>query len=126
MPLKKYLLILSCGTISLIAVFYGVSPAWFFASFLSGSMPPSLDQAHILRAVMGLYLALGGFWLFAAFSDRYRDAGVLVLCLFCGGLVSGRILSLIVDGMPSPILMLYVVMECALIPVCLWLLMRKD
>lgn len=47
----------------------------------------SLDIAHILRAVMGLYLALGAFWLFAAFSDKYRNFAVLSVLLFAGGLV---------------------------------------
>src|SRR5210317_1049100 len=98
MALKKGLLILSFFIISVIALLYGVSPGWFFGTFLEGSLPPNVDQSHILRAVMMLYIALGLFWLWSAFSDKYRDAGVLVLCIFCGGLVAGRILSVVVDG----------------------------
>ena len=89
------------------------------------SQEPSLDQSHILRAVMMLYIALGLFWLYSAFSDRYRDAGVIVLAVFCGGLVAGRILSVIVDGIPSPLLILYIFMELSIVPVCIWL-MRRD
>ena len=69
---------------------------------------------------------LGLFWLFSAFSDKYRDAGILVLAIFCGGLVAGRILSIVIDGVPSPVLVLYIFMELSLIPVCIWLLRRKD
>lgn len=125
MCLKKKLLILSFFTICTIALLYGISPPWFFDTFLTNSEVPSIDQSHILRAVMMLYITLGGFWLFSAFSDKYRDAGILVLCLFCCGLASGRLLSILVDGMPSPILIVYIVMEFSLVPICIWLLLSK-
>ena len=124
MNLKKALLIASSGTIAVIALLYGVSPHWFYATFLSGSDAPSIDQAHILRAVMMLYMSLGAFWLYCAFSEKFRDVGIIVLAIFCGGLVSGRIMSVLIDGIPSPILLIYIGMEFALIPVCIWLLKR--
>lgn len=119
--LKAGLLVFSFFTITVIGLLYGVSPAWFSATFLSESSPPSTDQAHILRAVMTLYLALGGFWLWSAFSEEFRDAGVLVLCIFCAGLVAGRILSVAVDGRPSTLLLVYIAMELAIVPICIWL-----
>ena len=125
MQLKKVLLVLSFVTVCVIALLYGISPQWFFDTFLVTSQKPSIDQSHILRAVMMLYVALGFFWLYCAFSDRYRDAGIIVIAVFCGGLVAGRILSVIVDGIPSPILILYIFMELSLVPVCIWL-MRRD
>ena len=125
MQLKKVLLVLSFVTICIIALLYGISPQWFFDTFLVTSQDLSIDQSHILRAVMMLYIALGLFWLYCAFSDRYRDAGIIVLTVFCGGLVAGRVLSVIVDGIPSPILILYIFMELSLVPVCIWL-MRRD
>ena len=111
MNLKKRLLIFSFFTICIIALLYGVSPRWFFDTFLVDSQTPSIDQSHILRAVMMLYIALGLFWLYSAFSDIYRDAGIVVLCVFCGGLVTGRIMSVVIDGIPSPLLILYIVMD---------------
>jgi len=75
--------------------------------------------------VVMLYISLGSFWLYAAFSDKYRDSGILILALFCGGLVSGRVLSVLIDGLPSPILLVYIFMELSLIPVCIWLLRRQ-
>jgi len=124
MQLKKGLLVFSFMTISVIGLLYGVSPGWFYESFLVNSPAPGIDQSHIMRAVMMLYLGLGLFWLYSAFSDKYRDAGIVVLGVFCAGLVSGRILSVVVDGTPSPILILYIVMELGLVPVCIWLLKR--
>lgn len=125
MQLKKVLLVLSFVTICVIALLYGISPKWFFNTFLVTSQEPGIDQSHILRAVMMLYLAFGLFWLYCAFSDKYRDAGIIVLTIFCGGLVTGRVLSVIVDGVPSPILILYIFMELSLVPLCIWL-MRRD
>jgi hypothetical protein len=125
MQLKKVLLVLSFVTICIIALLYGISPQWFFDTFLLTSQDPSIDQSHILRAVMMLYIALGFFWLYCAFSGKYRDSGIIVLAVFCGGLVAGRILSVIVDGIPSPLLILYIFMELSLVPVCFWL-MRRD
>lgn len=124
MQLKKGLLVMAFVTICAIALLYGISPQWFFETFLTDSQNPSIDQSHILRAVMMLYIALGLFWLYSAFSDKYRDAGLIVLAVFCGGLVTGRILSVIVDGTPSPLLSVYIFMELSLVPVCIWLLRR--
>ena len=125
MQLKKVLLVLSFVTICIIALLYGISPQWFFDTILVTSQDLSIDQSHILRAVMMLYIALGLFWLYCAFSDKYRDSGIIVLAVFCGGLVAGRILSVIVDGIPSPLLILYIFMELSLVPACFWL-MRRD
>ena len=124
MQLKKVLLVFAFVTVCTIALLYGISPQWFFETFLVDSQNPSIDQSHILRAVMMLYIALGLFWLYSAFSDKYRDAGLVVLAVFCGGLVTGRILSVIVDGTPSPLLSVYIFMELSLVPVCIWLLRR--
>jgi hypothetical protein len=126
MNLKKVLLVFSFFTICIIALLYGVSPSWFFSTFLVDSQAPSIDQSHILRAVMMLYISLGIFWLYSAFSEKYRDSGIIVLCIFCGGLVTGRILSVIIDGTPSSLLVLYIFMELSLVPVCIWLLKRDN
>jgi len=119
MLIKKYFLIFAFSAVAIIALLYGVSPQWFMQTALNVSQP-SLDIAHILRAVMGLYLSLGLFWLYAAFNDTYRNFAVLSTILFAGGLVSGRIISLFADGLPSGILILYVVLEFILVPLAFW------
>ena len=45
-----------------------------------------------------------------------RNPALLTTILFAGGLVCGRILSLFTDGIPSPLLLIYLVLELALIP----------
>lgn len=125
MMIKKYYLIFAFSVVAIIALLYGISPQWFAQTFLDVSTL-SLDIAHILRAVMCLYLALGLFWLSAAFSDKYRNTAVLTTIFFAGGLVTGRIISFFADGQPSGILILYVAMEFVLIPVAYWVFKLPD
>ncbi|PPD43207.1 MAG: hypothetical protein CTY15_10610 [Methylocystis sp.] len=125
MQIKKYFLIFAFCAVSVIALLYGVSPRWFAATFLD-VQELDLDLAHILRAVMGLYLALGCFWLYAAFDPRYTNTAVLTTAVFSGGLVAGRIVSLFADGKPAPLLLLYVAMELSLVPLAIWVWRRPD
>jgi hypothetical protein len=86
----------------------------------------NLNEAHILRAVMGLYIGLGLFWLFAAFSSKHRNTAVLTTLVFTAGLASGRIVSLFADGQPSPLLVFYTIIELALAPVAYWVYRRPE
>jgi len=94
MQIKRIYLIFAFVAVAVIASLYGIAPAWFARTFLD---VPNLGMgfSHILRAIMGLYLALGLFWLFAAFDERYRNVAVLTRVIFCAGLVSGRLISLV-------------------------------
>ena len=125
MNIKKNFLIAAFGMVVIIALLYGVNPSWFARTFLD---IPELGRnfAHILRAVMGLYIALGLFWLYAAFHAPYRNVAVLTMAIFAGGLVAGRILSLALDGPPAPLLIFYIVAELALAPLAWWVFTRAD
>jgi hypothetical protein len=125
MQIKKLYLIVAFATVAVIALLYGVAPAWFAQSFL-GVANLDIGFTHILRAVMGLYIALGLFWLYAAFDTRYRNVAVLTTVIFCVGLVSGRLISLVADGRPPPLLLLYAAMELALAPIGLWVWKQPD
>jgi hypothetical protein len=119
MKIKKYFLMIAFVAVSIISLLYGISPKWFAQTFLD--VPEmSVDFAHILRAVTCLYLALGLFWLFSAFTDKYRNAAVLTTVIFAGGLVTGRLISVFADGKPSPILLVYIALELVLVPIGLW------
>ncbi len=119
MKIKKYYLIFACVSVSIIGLLYGVCPKWFARTFLEiNDLNP--DIAHILRAVMCLYIALGLFWLYSAFNDDYRSVALITVFVFAGGLVIGRIISFFIEGLPAPILSLYIVMEFTLVPVTYW------
>jgi hypothetical protein len=123
--IKKYFLIFASISVSIIAFLYGLFPGWFSQTFLN-SPPLPLDFAHILRALMGLYLGTTLFWLFSAFSDKYRNTAVLTTIIFSGGLLTGRILSLIMDGKPSVILLVYTILELTLVPIAIWVFRLPD
>ena len=125
MRIKQLFLVLSFLAVWIIALLYGISPTLFAQTFLKVPQLP-VDFAHILRAVMTLYMALGLFWLFAAFNQKYRNSAVLTTVIFAGGLVIGRILSLLVDGRPSTILLFYTALELALVPIALWVFRLRD
>lgn len=125
MKIKKYFLILAFVAVSVHALLYGISPRWFARTFLSTPAVP-LDFAHILRAVMCLYLAFGLFWLFSAFSDKYRNSAVLTIILFAGGLATGRCISFFTDGRPSPLLLLYAAIELISVPIAYWIFKLPD
>ena len=125
MKIKKYYLIFAFVSVSIIGLLYGVCPKWFARTFLEiNDLNP--DIAHIFRAVMCLYLALGLFWLYSAFNDDYRNVALITVLIFAGGLVIGRIISFFIEGKPAPILTLYIVMEFTLVPVTFWIYKLKD
>ena len=125
MKIKQAFLVSAFGIVSIIALLYGVSPLWFARTFLDITL---LDRniAHILRAVMGLYLALGLFWLYAAFTEKYRNVAVLTTMIFSGGLVIGRIISLFNEGQPAPLLTFYIFAEFALTPLAYWVFTLEE
>jgi hypothetical protein len=79
--MKKVFLIFAFVAVTIFGLFYGISPTWYVATFL-GITDLNPNVAHILRAIAGLYLALAAFWLYAAFNEKYRDAGILTAILF--------------------------------------------
>jgi hypothetical protein len=123
--LKKGFLILAFAMVSIIALLYGVSPSWFARTFL-GVNDLSVNCAHILRAVMCLYLALGCFWLFSAFSATHKETAILTTIVFASGLVVGRLLSFMIDGEPAPLLIFYAALEFTIIPVAWWIYARAE
>ena len=117
--LKRNFLIFAFVAVAPIALGYGVSPDWFASTFL-GIDELDTSIAHILRAIMGLYLAHGLFWLYAAFNRAYRKAALLTVVVFTGGLAIGRIISYFADGRPQPLLILYIGLELVLVPIAYW------
>jgi uncharacterized protein YacL len=125
MKVKKYYLIFTFICVSIIGMLYGVCPKWFARTFL-GISELNSDIAHILRAIMCLYISLGVFWLYSAFHDDYKNVALLTVIIFAGGLVIGRIISFFIEGQPAPILTLYIVMEFTLVPITIWVYKLND
>ena len=103
---------------SLITVFvalgYGAAPQFLLPMVMDfGSVTTNIptDIAHVFRAIMGLYLMLAAFWLWASFKPGLYRLAITIQVLFMGGLASGRLLSIALDGMPSALLTFYTLSE---------------
>ena len=93
-----------------IALNYGLFPARSLPLFLT--IPDlSTDQTHIYRGVMCLYLGVGLFWAVSAFKPQWQRVSVITAIGFAWSIAIGRVISLIVDGWPSPLLLFYLGIE---------------
>jgi hypothetical protein len=59
----------------------------------------------------GMHLFLGLFFLYGALASRFRDAALLVVAVFTGGLVLGRLASLMLDGTPNEAIWALLILE---------------
>ena len=64
----------------------------------------------MLRAIMDHYLGMTTFCIIAAFTPAWRHVAVIWAVFFMYSIALGRILSLIVDGVPR-LLLLYLAVE---------------
>jgi len=119
-----FLLVTGIGLIP-IALSYGLLPQKSL-SYLFDVSISNINGSHIFRAVMGLYLALLSFWIAGAFRVELRQAALYSLTVFMFGLAAGRVLSLIVDGVPSLLLIAYLVLEVSCGTLGLILLKKSD
>ncbi len=87
-----------------VALTYGVDPAATLPKFMNITVE-STDQTHIFRALSCLYLGMVTFCIIAAFTPGWRRVAVIWAVFFALSLAIGRIISIIVDGMPSGILL---------------------
>ena len=103
---NRLLLMLAALGLVPIALSYGVVPSTS-VTYLLGFPVEGTNQSHVFRAIMGLYLANATFWLIAAMTPVLQRAALWVLFLFMAGLAAGRILSILLDGMPGTVLVFY-------------------
>lgn len=106
---KLYLGLAASG-LALVALSYGLVPAGFLPLFVDMQIT-TIDTKHILRGVMGLYLGLASFWGIGIYSPQFSKAAVISVVCFMVGLAFGRMVSLLADGAPSPLLLVYLALE---------------
>ena len=123
MNLTKAFLLFAAFGLTPIALGYGAMPGtslhWLFG-FDAGSV----NASHIFRALMGLYLALALFWVAGALNRGLQFAALWSLAVFMSGLAAGRVLSLALDGLPHPLLVIYLVLEVIMGVIALILIRR--
>jgi hypothetical protein len=111
--MARFYLLFSAVGLLLIALSYGIVPKTVLPKVLDITVDGT-DLTHILRAVMGLYLGMIVLWVLGAFRVSLTRAAVIAEVAFMFGLAFGRVLSIIVDGVPSALLVVYTVLEVAM------------
>ncbi len=109
---RLYLLVSAAG-LTAVALSYGVAPATVLPKLLDITVE-GIDLTHVFRAIMGLYLGMIVLWVLGAFRPGLTRAAVIAEIAFMSGLAVGRVLSIVVDGMPSIALLGYTGVEIAL------------
>jgi hypothetical protein len=107
--MKLFLLVAGVFLIP-VALSYGVDPAATLPMTMNVTVEGT-DESHIFRALMGLYLGMVAFCIIAAFTPAWQHVAVIWAVFFAYSLAIGRIISLSVDGIPSPMLLFYLAVE---------------
>jgi len=107
--MRGYLLLVAAIVVP-IALSYGLAPASVLPKALDIAVSGT-DQTHIFRALMCLYLGAAAFWAIAAFTPSWQRTAVIWAIFFAFSLAVGRIISLVVDGAASGLLVIYLVVE---------------
>ena len=71
----------------------------------------NINLLNILRAISGLYIALVIFWIVGAYNSNLQLPALWSLTIFMTGIALGRIASILIDGLPSPIFIFYLFLE---------------
>jgi Domain of unknown function (DUF4345) len=96
--LKNLHLLISTPIVISAALVYGFNPN----SFLEVDTN-TIDEANVLKAIFGLYLAFASLWIIGIFNSNIWKTATISNMLFMIGLGFGRIISMILDGFPSTI-----------------------
>jgi len=112
LPTKKtraFLIFCAVG-LAPIALGYGAKPSVSLDALFDISVDTT-NLTHIMRAVMGLYFGMIVIWIWGAFKKQMTTPALVSCAVFMLGLAAGRILSMIVDGMPHWLLVVYAALE---------------
>ena len=110
MKKESFFLIFVASGVFPVALTYGVNPQVTLA-YLYDIEVNNVNLSNIFRAIMGLYIALNIFWVIGAFKKTLLLPAMWSLAIFMTGIGLGRLLSLIIDGMPYPAFILYMLLE---------------
>ena len=61
----------------------------------------SIDELNFSKAIMGLYLGFSVLWILGILNSNYLKAALISNIVFMIGLGFGRLLSMVIDGIPS-------------------------
>ncbi|MFT6748132.1 MAG: hypothetical protein ACI9XR_001203 [Flavobacterium sp.] len=73
----------------------------FFPEFILQEAPINNNLDSFNKAVMGIYLVFGLYWLLAIIQSKFLKVALTLNMLFMFGLFFGRMVSLFAMGLPS-------------------------
>jgi hypothetical protein len=123
--MKKLFLLFAGVGLATIGLSYGVVPATLLPK-LFGFSVDNINLIHISRAIMFAYFGVSAFWVYSAFKPKLNDAAIVAVIFFMTVLALGRILSIVLDGMPHWLLVLYVGAELGIAGMGLWVLRTSE
>ncbi|MDQ3712128.1 MAG: DUF4345 domain-containing protein [Acidobacteriota bacterium] len=85
----------------------------FMASIVSIELPTPSAVIDFRATYGGLEIGLAGFFTICALRDSWLRLGLVAQTVSLGGFAFGRIIGLILDGTPQPIIYYLLVAECA-------------
>lgn len=121
---RIYLLLITIGLFP-IALSYGADPTSTLPK-LFGFAVEAPNQTQLFRVYMCLYLGMCVFCALAAFRPEWQRVALIWAVIFMISLASGRVLSIMLDGMPVSLLNWYLAVEAAMAGFGLWILARQD
>ena len=117
--INKIHLIISLLIVVPVAIVYGFNPGLSFNMQLE-----TVDEHNFYKAVMGLYLGFSILWCLGLFKVTYLKMAIVTNIVFMLGLGSGRIVSVLLDGVPTFGYVFGIVAELFLGIYGLWVLKR--
>lgn len=97
---KNLHLIVSLIIVVPTAIIYGVAPAELLPQHLDIQVTTN-DLSNFLRAIMCLYLGVSSVWLLGVLKVNHWKMATQLNVLFMLTLGTGRIISMILDGLPT-------------------------
>jgi hypothetical protein len=61
----------------------------------------TIDEHNFYKAVMGLYLGFSTLWIMGVLKPNYLKTALITNIIFMLGLGCGRVLSILIDGIPT-------------------------
>ena len=118
---ESFFLIFSSVGVFPVALAYGAYPS-FSLPLLYNIEITSNNLSNVFRAVMGLYVAFNIFWVIGALNLSLRLSALWSLFIFYTGAGAGRVLSIVLDGAPDVIFILYLILEIFGSAISFWLI----
>jgi len=103
----------------IIALSYGVIPKVSMETIYG--ITYTGDLSYMMRTLSGLLISLSIFWIYTAITENFKW-GLLVQIFYEVGLIAGRTISIIVDGVPQNFMLYsFLFAEIAVLIVVLYL-----